>query len=178
MTNSSKVFTISFLVLCASLLVTGFKAIARHQEVNRFFRETDDLEWAQQYLDKIVNFCDAPWEHSQELIDSKSHIFKSPSGNLHIRKYVKASFEESFELLESQSKSLLLDFTFSWDPKGASISINDFKWAKAERFLIFRKPITMDNDWGTSKIYIYNITSGDLIYLGDSEFYDCTTRTW
>ncbi len=34
----------------------------------------------------------------------------------------------------------------------------------------------MDSDWATCQVYAADTTNGEVIYMGDSEFYDCAMK--
>ena len=178
MNRRSRVFVLILTGIVTTVSIIGLKALVRHREIRTFFQEADQLAWAQKYLDQKINFCDAPWQHMRVEKNQSGERYVSPSGQFTVKIYTNASFEETFDLIETNGQSAPFTFSFSWDPKGGGLNSSNFKWIQNERYLAFRKPLTIDNDWGTSKIYIYDLKLGGVIYLGDSEFYDCESRNW
>ena len=174
----SRGFQIILLIFAFGLGSWGYKSYNRHRKILDFFKESEDLAWARTYLDNKINFCDAPWQNTVvHKIDGKDH-YHSPTGRFTVNIYTNNEHEEAFDLINTNNEKMLLTYTFNWDPKGAGLGYNDFKWTKYERFLVFRKPITMDSDWATSQIYVCDTATGGVIYLGDSEFYECVLRNW
>ena len=167
-----------FAALALSTVSLGYRSFDRQREIHDFFETPEDLAWAKSYLNKTINYCDAPWQETR--VDKINNInqYSSPSSLFKVNIYTNSLYEEGFRLINSKTKEIILELTFSWNPKGAGLGNDDFKWARDERFLIFRKPITMDSDWTTSQIYAADTSTGDIIYLGDSEFYDCELRNW
>lgn len=168
-------------ILCAFAFGTAgwaYKAHDRRREVLEFFKDPNDLAWARTYLNKKINFCDAPWQETKIHIVENEEQYQSPTGHFRVNIYTNSEHEEAFDLIDANAGRELLTFTFKWDPKGAGLGYDDLKWAKNERLLIFRKPIAMDSDWTVSRIYVCDTTTGNVIYLGDSEFYECVSRNW
>jgi hypothetical protein len=156
----------------------GLKIYHRHHEIIDFFNEPEDLAWAKGYIDKKINFCDAPWQETVAHKTAGEDQYFSPSGRFRIRSYSNLEYEESFDLIDSKVDKTLLTFSFGFNFKPARLGLSGVKWAKNEKFVIFRRPISIDDDWATSEIFVGKTRTGKTIYLGDSAFYDCILRTW
>lgn len=173
----AKLLASIFLIISMTAIISGLKANARDREAKFFFRDSEEMSWVYKYLDKRINFCDAPWESTRVEDVKNRQSYVSPSGRFRI-KISDDSFQRIFHVIDTQNGNTQLTYSFHHDPKGAAINAADFKWINKERYLAFRNPITMDSDWATSKIYLYDVKFGGIFYLGDSEFYDCEARTW
>ncbi len=159
---------LSLIVL--STVGSAYRRYHRYREIHDFFRNQNDLAWAKHYLDKKINFCDAPWGETVVLKNGEHEIFTSPSGRFKIKP--NGQYYEGTDLL-------LIDAQTSRRFKAEStyLSHDEFKWTDDERFLIFTTSVTKD-DWGPAKIFIIDTGTGQSMFLGDSAFYDCGLRHW
>lgn|GEM_PF-1904075 len=174
----SKAIRIFLFMIAIGTVRWAYLAYDRQREIRDFFKDPGDLAWGRTYLDKKINYCDAPWQMTVVHKIGDKEEYRSPTGHFKLNIYTTEDYRESFDLIDLKAKVSLLTYRFRWGPKGAGLGYDDLKWARNERFLIFRKPITMDSDWATSRIYVCDTTNGEVIYLGDSKFYECEMRNW
>lgn len=148
-----------------------YKVYDRHRDILDFFEDQNDLAWASTYLDKKINFCDAPWKETITKKRGEDEMFTSPSGRYEIKPKGKYSEGAYFSVFDRKTRhaTKIVTAPFSTDA--------NFKWTEDERFLIFTTSITKD-DWNSAKIFITDVAKGQTMFLGDSAFYECELRNW
>jgi hypothetical protein len=152
-------------MIVLAIIFWAYRIYSRHLEIHDFFKDPDDLAWARIYLDKKIDFRGEPeWK---EAVLHQSHgkrEFFSPSGRYELLPNDDRA-NLSFMIIDRKYNRMLANIAFPF-------MYTDSKWAKNERFLIFRYPLDRDDWWG-SDIYISDTTTGKTIYKGESLFYLC-----
>lgn len=166
----SRTSRISLLLCVLGSTGWAYRAYDRHREIQSFFKDPKDLAWARKYLDKKINFCDAPLKDTVVAKDREKEVYVSPSGRYEIMPNGRYDEDAYFLVIDHETGRAIKNAT-------TTFSYSDFKWANDERFLIFTTSITKD-DWASAEIFIADIGTGQTMFLGDSAFYECGLRTW
>ncbi len=158
-----------------SLLILGsiswvYRIYDRHCEIQDFFKNPNDLAWARAYLDKKINFCDAPWKETVVVKSGEKETFVSPSGRYEIKPNGRYDEDAYFLVVDNETGHAIKNAT-------TLFSHSDFKWTKDEHFLIFTTSITKD-DWTPAEIFITDTGTEQTMFLGSSAFYECDLRNW
>jgi hypothetical protein len=159
------------LLLVLSFIGWAYRTYDRRREIHNFFKDPVDLAWARTYLDKKINFCDAPWKQTVVVKNMEKEVFVSPSGRYEIKSNGRYDEDAYFLVVDNKTSRTLKNVTTPF------FTDVNFKWTDDERFLIFTTSITKD-DWTPAEIFITDTGSGQTMFLGDSEFYDCGLRHW
>jgi hypothetical protein len=167
----SRKLKVFLLLLALSFVGWVYITFDRYREVRRFFNDPSDLAWASKYLDRKINFCDAPWQETIVIKDGKQENYFSPGHRFEIISNGKFNEDALLEVVDTSTASTAISVQVPFS------SIFDFKWSKGERFFIFTTAIARD-DWYPAEIFISDTSTGRTMYFGDSEFYECVLRHW
>jgi hypothetical protein len=146
------------------LVFWGYLTYERHQKIQNFFKDPNDLAWAQAYLNQKINFCDEPgWEETVLRRGQGKDGFFSPSGRYELIPNGRGDEKSSFKVIDHKYDQISANIIFEYD----EFIYPDYKWVKDEHFLIFRSSRDRD-DWRSSDVFIHDLSTKKVIYLGES----------
>jgi hypothetical protein len=143
----------------------------RRQEMNQFFGA--DAAWFLTFADKTIDFCKIQgWMPSVEIPQDLGSLSISPSGRYAVR--------DLNEINPEQYGLAIVDNTLSKVVIAAPHDSGDteVKWIHDEKYAVILHGVTMDDDFGTARIYVGNLSTGKIIYLADSTRSNCFEGGW
>ncbi len=157
---------IGLALLVSTLLYNKAKLILREKQVEKFFNNKSDLQWAKQFLDKEVDYCTQIWSKS----DTDGYI--SHTGRYSYQQPTGIYDATDFVIFDLQKKQVTMTV-----PDHDVESGSDFKWVRDDKYIVIFRIAAHDDDFKTPTIDIGNLRTGAIIHLANAKTSPCTAES-